>query len=121
MDEDCDKMVSWQEFTEAYDRCRKDKTGYEPKRLYFIVEFMTIDQDNSGQISVEEAIEDLYLNFGKEELVSTITSDLLLSLSLFLSFSLSLFLSFSLSEGFEIAFIFFVIAMGLSFRSVLPS
>ena len=28
MDEDCDKMVSWEEFTEMYDRCRKDKTGF---------------------------------------------------------------------------------------------
>ena len=68
VDEDCDKMVSWQEFTEMYDRCRKDKTGCEPKRLYFIVEFMIIDKDNGGEISVEEAIEDLYLQHGKEEL-----------------------------------------------------
>ncbi|QDZ22294.1 EF-hand domain-containing protein [Chloropicon primus] len=68
VDEDCDKMVSWQEFTDMYDRCRKDKTGCEPKRLYFIVEFMIIDKDNGGEISVEEAIEDLYLQHGKEDL-----------------------------------------------------
>ena len=68
VDEDCDKMVNWQEFTDMYDRCRKDKTGCEPKRLYFIVEFMIIDKDNSGEISVEEAIEDLYLTHGKETL-----------------------------------------------------
>ena len=71
MDEDCDKMVSWEEFTEMYDRCRKDKTGCEPKRLYFIVEFMIIDKDNGGEISVEEAIEDLYLQHGKDQLVSS--------------------------------------------------
>ena len=68
VDEDCDKMVDWQEFTDMYDRCRKDKTGCEPKRLYFIVEFMIVDKDNGGEISVEEAIEDLYLQHGKEDL-----------------------------------------------------
>lgn len=68
VDEDCDKAVSWPEFVEMYDRCRKDKTGYEPKRLFNIVDFMLIDKDNSGHISVEEATQQLYLQYGKARL-----------------------------------------------------
>mmetsp|Transcript_6970 Transcript_6970/g.19018 ORF Transcript_6970/g.19018 Transcript_6970/m.19018 type:complete len:95 (-) Transcript_6970:1963-2247(-) len=48
-----------------YHRCRVDRTGYEPRRLFNIVEFMMNDRDGSGSVSVEEAMQILYLRFGK--------------------------------------------------------
>ena len=38
---------------------------YEPRRLFNIVEFMMNDRDGSGSVSVEEAMQILYLRFGK--------------------------------------------------------
>ncbi|KAK3273721.1 Outer dynein arm docking complex 3 [Cymbomonas tetramitiformis] len=60
-----DKFVSWPEFQAMYQRCRKDKTGYEPRRLFNVVEFIINDKDNSGTVSVEEAMQILYVRYGK--------------------------------------------------------
>ena len=38
--------------------------GYEPRRLFNIVEFIMNDRDGSGSVSVEEATQILYLRFG---------------------------------------------------------
>mmetsp|Transcript_33345 Transcript_33345/g.40313 ORF Transcript_33345/g.40313 Transcript_33345/m.40313 type:complete len:188 (-) Transcript_33345:676-1239(-) len=65
VDEDCDKCVSWPEFQAMYHRCRNDKTGYEPRRLFNVVEFIMNDKDDSGTVSVEEAMQILYLRYGK--------------------------------------------------------
>lgn len=65
VDEDCDQCVSWQEFQSMYRRCRNDTTGYEPRRLFNVVEFVMNDKDDSGTVSVEEAMSVLYLRYGK--------------------------------------------------------
>mmetsp|Transcript_1464 Transcript_1464/g.4989 ORF Transcript_1464/g.4989 Transcript_1464/m.4989 type:complete len:184 (-) Transcript_1464:201-752(-) len=65
VDDDCDKAVSWQEFQAMYHRCRNDKSGYEPRRLFNVVEFLMNDKDDSGSVCVEEAMQILYLRFGK--------------------------------------------------------
>ena len=39
--------------------------GYEPRRLFNVVEFLMNDKDDSGSVSVEEAMQILYLRFGK--------------------------------------------------------
>ncbi|XRA98890.1 calmodulin [Pycnococcus provasolii] len=70
VDEDCDEQVSWQEFQAMYQRCRNDKTGFEPRRLFNVVEFLINDKDNSGTVSLEEAMQILYLRFGREKLDS---------------------------------------------------
>lgn len=33
-----------------YHRCRNDKTGYEPRRLFNVVEFLMNDKDESGKV-----------------------------------------------------------------------
>mmetsp|Transcript_50693 Transcript_50693/g.162283 ORF Transcript_50693/g.162283 Transcript_50693/m.162283 type:complete len:185 (+) Transcript_50693:230-784(+) len=66
VDEDCDKCVSWAEFQAMYHRCRNDKTGYEPRRLYNVVEFLMNDKDGSNTVSVEEAMQILFLRYGKD-------------------------------------------------------
>jgi len=65
VDDDCDKCVNWPEFQAMYHRCRNDKTGYEPRRLFNVVEFLMNDKDDSGSVSVEEAMQILYLRYGK--------------------------------------------------------
>mmetsp|Transcript_39544 Transcript_39544/g.75773 ORF Transcript_39544/g.75773 Transcript_39544/m.75773 type:complete len:186 (+) Transcript_39544:332-889(+) len=68
VDEDCDNCVSWLEFQSMYRRCRTDATGYEPRRLFNVVEFIMNDKDESGTVSVEEAMSILYLRYGKSVL-----------------------------------------------------
>ena len=65
IDEDCDKCVTWQEFTAMYERCRSDTTGYEPRSLCNIVEFMMNDKDDSGTVTIDEATNHLYLRHGE--------------------------------------------------------
>ena len=68
VDEDCDKAVNWEEFQAMYHRCRNDKTGFEPRRLYHVVEFIMNDKDGSGAVSVEEAMHILYIRYGREKM-----------------------------------------------------
>lgn len=47
------------------ERCAPISSGYEPRRLFNVVEFLMNDKDDSGSVSVEEAMQILYLRFGK--------------------------------------------------------
>ena len=68
VDEDCDKCITWEEFKQMYRRVRNDKSGWEPRRLFNVVEFMMHDKDGSGQIDIDECMEILFSRFGKESL-----------------------------------------------------
>ncbi|WIA20353.1 hypothetical protein OEZ85_006184 [Tetradesmus obliquus] len=68
VDEDCDGCISWQEFQRLYHRCRQDSTGYEPRGLFNVVEFVMNDKSGSGCISLEEALQIMYLRHGRAEL-----------------------------------------------------
>ena len=50
-------------------RCRP-LSGYEPRRLYNVVEFLMNDKDDSGAVSVEEVMGILYLRYGRQLLDS---------------------------------------------------
>jgi len=76
VDDDCDKCVNWPEFQAMYHRCRNDKTGYEPRRLFNVVEFLMNDKDDNGSVSVEEAMQILYLRHGRS-LLDTVRNTLL--------------------------------------------
>jgi calmodulin len=65
VDEDCDTCLTWQEFQLMYARCRDDKTGYEPRRLFNVVEFVMNDKEGNGHISLEEAMQIMYLRYGR--------------------------------------------------------
>ena len=39
--------------------------GYEPRRLFNVVEFLMNDKDDNGSVSVEEAMQILYLRHGR--------------------------------------------------------
>lgn len=65
VDEDCDGCLSWQEFQTLYTRGRDDKTGYEPRGLFNVVEFVMNDKEGAGFISLEEAMQIMYLRYGR--------------------------------------------------------
>jgi calmodulin len=67
IDDDDDNAVDWEEFKSSFYRSRDDKTGYEPRKLYYLTEFMMADKDQSGSIDVEEFINIWYTRYGKEE------------------------------------------------------
>eukprot|EP00741_Cyanophora_paradoxa_P008930 tig00000142_g8643.t1 len=66
VDEDCDAMLSWDEFQRMFYRSRKDKSGLEPKDLYILAEFMMNDSDGSGFVSVDEYFQAEFMRFGKK-------------------------------------------------------
>lgn len=68
VDEDCDGCISLLEFQTLYTRCRDDKTGYEPRGLFNVVEFVMNDKNNQGFITLEEAMQIMYLRYGRAEL-----------------------------------------------------
>ena len=68
VDEDCDHAVSWDEFKLMFHRCRNDRTGLEPRKLFNVVEFMMHDKDSSGTIDMDECMEILFRRFGKDQL-----------------------------------------------------
>jgi len=68
VDENGDKAVDWEEFKLMFQRCKADKTGYEPRQLFNVVEFMMHDKDGGGTIDMDECMEILFRRFGKEQL-----------------------------------------------------
>eukprot|EP00435_Cladocopium_sp_Y103_P023546 s1002_g5.t1 len=47
VDDDLDQMVGWDEFLTMYQRCISDGTGFEPRNLFNLVQFLMYDKDNS--------------------------------------------------------------------------
>uniref|UniRef100_A0A7S2DA72 EF-hand domain-containing protein n=1 Tax=Haptolina brevifila TaxID=156173 RepID=A0A7S2DA72_9EUKA len=68
VDEDCDGGVDWEEFKSMFHRVRHDKSGWEPRRMFNVVEFMMHDKDGSGTIDMDECMEVLFRRFGKQKL-----------------------------------------------------
>lgn len=57
VDEDLSGFIHWEEFKHAYKRAAEDKTGKEPRKMYNVIEFMMADEDDSGTLTVSEALE----------------------------------------------------------------
>merc|ERR1712060_539762 len=68
VDENGDKAIDWPEFLLMFQRCRADQTGFEPRKLFNVVEFMMHDKDASGKIDMDECMEILFRRFGKDQL-----------------------------------------------------
>jgi len=68
VDEDCDGAIDWEEFKAMFHRVRHDKSGWEPRRLFNVVEFMMHDKDGSGSIDMDECMEVLFRRFGRDSL-----------------------------------------------------
>jgi len=72
VDDDLDGYVCWDEFLVCYQRCISDNTGLEPRNLYNLVQFLMYDKDFSGEISVEQTLQILFVRYGREKLDSEI-------------------------------------------------
>lgn len=68
VDDDLDNMVAWDEFLIMYQRCISDQTGYEPRNLFNLVQFLMYDKDFHGRISVEQTLQILFVRHGRGEL-----------------------------------------------------
>ncbi|EIE27318.1 outer dynein arm-docking complex subunit 3 [Coccomyxa subellipsoidea C-169] len=66
VDEDCDQCLTWKEFQDMYHRCRNDQTGYEPHRLFNVVQFLMNDKEGKGTVSLEETMQIMYLRYGRQ-------------------------------------------------------
>lgn len=78
VDEDANGYIDWENFVQLYIRCRKDKSGKEPKRLYNLIEFMVCDKDGGGTMSEDECMEILFHRFGERH---NITHNCLMSVT----------------------------------------
>jgi len=65
VDDDADGQVNWDEFRTMFYRIRDDQTGYEPRKLFNVVEFLMYDKNFSGSIDLDECMSILYQRFGK--------------------------------------------------------
>ena len=65
VDDDADGRISWDEFKTMFYRIRDDQTGYEPRKLFNVVEFLMHDKNFNGSIDLDECISILYQRYGK--------------------------------------------------------
>ncbi len=61
MDEDLDGLVSEKEFQKMYKRCILDEREQQPKRLFYLVQFLMYDKERKGYITEEDTLEILYI------------------------------------------------------------
>ncbi|EOD20533.1 hypothetical protein EMIHUDRAFT_101867 [Emiliania huxleyi CCMP1516] len=67
VDEDADGALEWSEFKLMYQRVRADKSGWEPRKLFTMIEFMMHDKDGSGTIDADECTQILYRRYSPAE------------------------------------------------------
>eukprot|EP00920_Eleutheroschizon_duboscqi_P038116 GHVT01091151.1.p1 GENE.GHVT01091151.1~~GHVT01091151.1.p1 ORF type:complete len:311 (+),score=66.51 GHVT01091151.1:80-934(+) len=65
-DDNLDGRVSWDEILILYRRCINDKTGFEPRQLFTLVQFLMYDSDFTGRITVEQTLQILFVRCGRE-------------------------------------------------------
>jgi Ca2+-binding EF-hand superfamily protein len=61
VDENLDGYVSEHELDVMYKRCVTDAMESEPKRLYYLVQFLMYDKERKGFITEEDTLEILYI------------------------------------------------------------
>lgn len=65
VDDDADGCINWDEFRTMFYRVRDDQTGYEPRKLFNVIEFIMHDKNFNGAVDLDEAVTILYNRFGK--------------------------------------------------------
>jgi len=66
VDDDADGCVDWDEFRAMFYRIRDDQTGFEPRKLFNVVEFIMHDKNLNGSMDLDEAVTLLYARYGRE-------------------------------------------------------
>ncbi len=75
VDDDSDGCVGVEEFVEMWKRCRADKTGLEPRKLYNVCQFLSLDRNGDGTVSTEECMEMILQRYGREKLDTVFSGD----------------------------------------------
>ena len=74
VDDDLDGYVSYDEFLVMYKRCISDTSGYEPRKLFNLTQFLMYDSTFKGRVTVEETLQILFVRYGRENLDNEITA-----------------------------------------------
>ena len=68
VDDDRDGKLSMADYLTSYRRTQHDEYGFEPKRFHSIVEFLLMDRDCSGEITLDEATTTIFERQGADNL-----------------------------------------------------
>jgi len=68
VDDDLDGKLSYDDFVDAFYRSRKDSTGFEPRRFFFMVEFFLMDRNLSGEVTLDDAMSAIFQRYGSQAL-----------------------------------------------------
>ena len=68
VDDNMSGRLSMNDYLMTYRRSQVDESGFEPKRFFSIVEFLLMDRDSSGEISLDEAMQTLFERQGAVDL-----------------------------------------------------
>jgi Ca2+-binding EF-hand superfamily protein len=67
VDDDADGKVSKKEFINMFKRCIIDEVELEPKRLFYLVQFMLYDKENKKYITEDDTLEFLCSRYGQNK------------------------------------------------------
>ena len=73
VNDQCDGVLSWEEYHSYFFRCQNDTTGLEPMDFYYLVSFLMYDKDVSGTLTMDEAMRMLYLKYGRYKMEEEMT------------------------------------------------
>lgn len=65
VDDDADGCINWEECRDMFYRVRDDQSGYEPRKLFNVLEFLMHDKNLNGAVDLDECVTILYNRFGK--------------------------------------------------------
>lgn len=65
-DENLDGFIDYSEFEKMYKRCISDEKEEEPKKLYYLVQFLMYDKERKNIIIEEDTLEILYIRYNKK-------------------------------------------------------
>ena len=62
-DENLDGFIDYSEYEKLYKRCIIDEKEEEPKKLYYLIQFLMYDKEKKGYIIEEDTLEILYIRW----------------------------------------------------------
>lgn len=75
VDDDADGVINWDEFRQIFFRIRDDcqAGGCEPRKLFYVIEFLMNDKNLSGSMDLDECCTLLYGRYGKAVIDEIVT------------------------------------------------
>lgn len=64
IDESGDGTVNFEEFKRAYERAAVDRTGFEPRKLTTLIDFLLMDEESLGYVTEEQISELMTARYG---------------------------------------------------------